>query len=183
MLPSAFVELHPPHLTIFYGAIAVIAGLAIFLLWALRSKLASRSLVALSPDGPHDGVRVIKIDAIEDKQSIQSVAQAMKNKERFIIVTRDPHFNPLGYDRHSATVWIGAAGGGTLMTIGAGVLVLAFLDPEPTSKLTAFALGGTIITLVGGAVLITILVTRAGYSSTMHFNQKTKVYEWTLSPN
>jgi hypothetical protein len=175
--------MHTPHLTTFLAAIAVIIGLAALLLWALRARRSPRALVALSPDDPHAGLRVITIDANKDKEAIQSVARAMKNKERFIIVTPDEHFNPLGYDRHSAHVWIGAAGGGTLMTIGAGALVLAFFDPEPTSKLTALVAGGVIITLAGGAVLITILVTRSGYTSAMHFNHKRKVYEWTLSPN
>ena len=61
----------------------------------------------------------------------------MKNKERFMILTDDKDFKPLGYDRHSAELWVGAAGGGLMMTIGGGALVLAFLDPEPTSKLGA----------------------------------------------
>ena len=175
--------MHGLHLTTFLGAIAVIIGLAVLLLWAIRARSARRALVALSPNDPHTGLRVITIDGNEDKDSIEMVARAMKNRERFIIVTDDEHFNPLGYDKHSAHVWIGAAGGGTLMTIGAGALVLAFLDPEPTSKLTALVVGGVLITLAGGAVLITILVTRSGYTSVMHFNHKRKVYEWTLSPN
>lgn len=119
---------------------------------------------------------------IRDKSSLQAVAQAMKNKEKFVIATSDKDFKPLGYDKYSAELWIGAAGGGVLMAIGGGALALAFLDPEPTSKLGALVTGGILITLAGGGVLITILVTRSRYQSSMKYNNETGQYEWTLEP-
>ncbi len=130
-----------------------------------------------------DDLPVITIDGTEAKEAVAEVARAMKAKERFKIVTSDRDFDPLGYDPHSAHIWIGAAGGGVLMTIGAGTLVLAFLDPEPTSKLTALIAGGVVMTLAGGGLIVTILVTRSRYTSAMRFDHKTKKYEWVLSPH
>jgi hypothetical protein len=122
------------------------------------------------------------IDGKDAQEVLQKIAKAMTEKKAFKIVTSDPKFDPLGLDQHSAHVWIGAAGGGLLMTIGAGALVLAFMDPEPTSKLTLLVGGGILMVLTGGGVVITILVTRAGYTSAMRFDQKTKKYEWVLQP-
>jgi hypothetical protein len=119
---------------------------------------------------------------LKDRASLEAVAQTMKNKEPFIIITDDENFNPLGYDRYSADIWLGAAGGGALMAIGAGAIYLAFIDPEPTSKLGLLVGGGVALALTGGGVIITVLVTRSKYSATMRFNQKTKKYEWTLAP-
>ena len=124
----------------------------------------------------------MKTITIQDRKSLEQVAAAMKARERFVVVTDDPNFQPLGHDRHSAEVWIGAAGGGTLMTVGAGALVLAFLDPEPTSKLGLLVAGGVIMTLTGGAVIITILVTRAKYTTVMRVDKETGKYEWILEP-
>ena len=131
---------------------------------------------------PDDKLPVIFIDGKPAKAEVQRIASAMKKKERFKVVTPDRDFNPLGYDRHSAHVWIGAAGGGVLMSIGAGALVLAFLDPEPTSKLTLLVTGGIVMTLSGGTIILTVVVTRGGYTSAMRVNHKTKNYEWVLSP-
>ncbi len=130
-------------------------------------------------DQNFDGTKKIEY---KDKTSLNEIAKAMKNKETFIISTDDKKFNPLGYDRYSADKWIGAAGGGTMMLIGAGALVLAFLDPEPTTKLGTLVIGGTIMTLAGGGVIITILITRAKYKSIMTFNKETGKYEWILEP-
>ena len=124
----------------------------------------------------------MKTIEINDHSSLEAVADAMKKKERFAVVTDDPDFRPLGLDRHSAEVWIGAAGGGMLMTFGAGALVLAFVDPEPTSKLGLLIGGGIAMALAGGGVIMTILVTRAKYTSVMRHDQKTGKYEWILEP-
>jgi hypothetical protein len=133
---------------------------------------------AMSDDEPE---RLREIEIV-DKASLREIAKAMKGKERFIIVTDDPNFKPLGYDRHSAEVWIGAAGGGLLMTIGAGALVLAFMDPEPTTKLTLMVGGGIAMVLAGGSVVLAILVTRSRYTSVMRRNPETGQFEWILEP-
>jgi alanine racemase len=44
---------------------------------------------------------------LRDKETVNEIAAAMKKRETFIIATDDPNFNPLGYDRHSAEVWLG----------------------------------------------------------------------------
>jgi len=72
----------------------------------------------------------MKTIELKDHASLEAIAESMQSGEPFIIITDDKNFNPLGYDRHSADVWLGAAGGGTLMTIGAGALVL-----EPILKI------------------------------------------------
>jgi hypothetical protein len=117
-----------------------------------------------------------------DKESLKQVAEAIKQEERFTIITKDPHFNPLGNDYHSANVWIAAAGGGGLMTIGAGSLLLAFLDSEPTSKLGILVTGGIILSLAGGGLLLVILLTRSLYTSNMKVNSPVGDYEWVLTP-
>jgi hypothetical protein len=134
---------------------------------------------AAMPDDDPEKMREIEI---VDKASLEAIAKAMKAKERFIIVTDDPNFKPLGYDRHSAEVWIGAAGGGLLMTIGAGVLVLAFMDPEPTTKLGLMVGGGIAVVLAGGTVVLAILITRSRYTSVMRRNPESGQYEWILEP-
>jgi hypothetical protein len=108
---------------------------------------------------------------LKDQASLELIAAAMKRGETFVILTEDSNFKPLGYDWHSAHVWIGA-----------GALVLAFLDPEPTSKLTALTVGGILMVLAGGGIIFTILVTRSGYVSTVHFDADSGKYEWILSP-
>jgi hypothetical protein len=124
----------------------------------------------------------VKAIEINDRFSLQSVAAAMKNGEPFMLITDDEKFDPLSYDRHSAEIWIGAAGGGVLMTGGLAFVALAFLDPEPTSKLSLLVGGGILTTLAGGGVILTILVTRSGYKSRMRRNPKTGRIEWTLEP-
>ena len=119
---------------------------------------------------------------LKDSDSLKEIVAAMKRKESFIITTDDPNFKPLGYDRYSAEKWIAAAGGGILMTLGAGALILAFVDPEPTSKLTIMVGGGIIMALTGGSIIITLLVVRSGYTSVMRFNKKSGQYEWILEP-
>ena len=45
------------------------------------------------------------------------------------------------------------AGGGTMMLLGVGMILLAFFDPEPTTKLGLLVGGGIATALGGGAVL------------------------------
>jgi hypothetical protein len=124
-------------------------------------------------------MRTIKL---EGRSSLEAVVSAMRDKETFIIVSEDKDFNPLGYDLHSALVWIGAAGGGMLMILGAGAIVLAFLDPEPTSKLGLLVGGGVLMAVTGGGVILTILITRSSYAATMRYDQREGKYEWILRP-
>ena len=131
--------------------------------------------------GRHDDDPLKEI-RVKDKASLEAIVEAMKKKERFIIVTDDPEFRPLGYDKHSAETWIGAAGGGLLMTIGAGALVMAFMDPEPTTKLGLLVGGGIAMTLAGGGVILALLITRSQYISVMRRNPETGQYEWILEP-
>ena len=119
---------------------------------------------------------------LHDRQSLAQIAQAMKKKETFVIITKDEDFDPLGTDRYSAEIWIGALGGGMLITVGAGALVLAFADPEPTTKLGLMVSGGILVTLAGGGVILTILITRSGYTSMMRADPITGQYEWLLKP-
>jgi hypothetical protein len=119
---------------------------------------------------------------IKDRASLKTIADLMKRKKPFVILTDDPNFKPLGHDRHSAEIWIGAAGAGLLMYIGAGALALAFMDPEPTTKLGLLIVGGTMMVLTGGGIIITILVTRSGYTSAVHYNHETGKFEWFLQP-
>jgi len=119
---------------------------------------------------------------LHDRESLLQIADAMSRRQTFVIVTDDELFHPLGTDRHSTEVWVGALGGGMLITVGAGALVLAFMDPEPTTKLGLLVSGGILVTLAGGGVILTILVTRSGYRSVMRVNSVTGHYEWLLTP-
>jgi len=119
----------------------------------------------------------------ENKLALKKISAAMKKKEVFVIETPDSNFNPLGYDRYSAQKWMEFAGGGMLMAIGGGAIVLAFMDPEPTSKLGLLVGGGAVMVLAGGGVILAIVVTRSSYSSEVVFNKKTGNYEWKLLPS
>jgi len=123
-----------------------------------------------------------KTITLADRSSLKEIVEAMKKKERFVVITDDPNFKPLGLDRYSAEKWIGAAGGGLLMTLGAGALVLAFVDPEPTSKLGLMVGGGIAMAITGGGIIVTLLITRSRYTSIMRFNKDTNHYEWMLEP-
>ena len=131
---------------------------------------------------PRSQLPAIYMDGEKDKAAVQRIAHAMKRKESFRIITPDSKFDPLGYDKHSAEIWLGAAGGGLLMTVGAGALVLAFLDPEPTSKLGLLITGGIVLTLSGGGVILTVIITRRGYEAGVRIDQRTGTYEWVLRP-
>ncbi len=124
---------------------------------------------------------MLKIELM-DRASLEAILDAMKRRTSFCIVTDDPHFNPLGFDRHSAQVWIGAAVGGILMSIGGGALVLAFLDPEPTSKLGLLVGGGIGMAFTGGIIILAVIVMRSGYTSIMRYDKTSGKYEWHLQP-
>lgn len=124
----------------------------------------------------------MKIIELNDPISLDQIAKAMKAKEVFKILTSDAKFNPLGFDRHSAEVWIAAAGGGLLLTLGGGTILLAFLDPEPTSKLGLMVIGGTLMTMAGGGIILSILITRSNYTSEMSYDKEKEKYSWTLRP-
>ena len=158
----------------------------------------------------------------KNEESVKKIASAMKNRERFKIITDDPDFKPLAHDKRSAMTWLTVAGlvatttggalvattttlvGGTLISIGTGALFLAFIDPEPMSKL-GLLVGGSFATILGGGgiallgslgtlslaslsasgtlgVITTILVTRSHYKSVMRKNNETGLFEWTLEP-
>jgi len=44
---------------------------------------------------------------LKDRSSLEEIVTSMKNKERFIIITDDPNFKPLGYDKYSAENGLG----------------------------------------------------------------------------
>lgn len=75
------------------------------------------------------------------------------------------------------------AGAGGLMLIGAGAILLAFFDPEPTSKLALLVGGGLAATLGGGGtILVTILITRKDYEWEQRVNPKTGEVKWEARP-
>ena len=119
---------------------------------------------------------------LHDKASLGEVAVAMKERKTFVLTTEDKQFNPLSHDPHSVETWLGALGGGALMTIGAGALGLAFLDREPTSKLGLLVAGGITMALTGGGILFSILIMRRRYSAVLRINAETKRFEWVLTP-
>jgi hypothetical protein len=126
--------------------------------------------------------KIMKRIELTDHKSLEEIAEEMKEKHQFVIITDDKDFNPLGHDKHSAEMWMGAAGGGLLMVIGGGAILMAFLDPEPTTKLGLLIAGGTIITLCGGGILFTIIITRSKYAAIVSVDKNTGKYEWILTP-
>lgn len=74
------------------------------------------------------------------------------------------------------------AGAGGLMLLGAGCILLAFFDPEPTTKL-GLLVGGGIAAILGGAmVLLTVIITRKKYKWKMHIDPKTGKTIWEAEP-
>lgn len=65
------------------------------------------------------------------------------------------------------------AGGGTMMLLGVGMILLAFFDPEPTTKLGLLVGGGIATALGGGAVLLTVILTRKKYEFEMSVDKET----------
>jgi hypothetical protein len=74
------------------------------------------------------------------------------------------------------------AGAGGLMVFGAGAILLAFFDPEPTSKLALLVGGGLAAALGGGTIFVTILITRKDYEWEQKVNPKTGEVEWVARP-
>jgi hypothetical protein len=74
------------------------------------------------------------------------------------------------------------AGAGVMMLLGAGMILLAFFDPEPTTKL-GLLLGGGIATIIGGgAVLLTVILTRKNYEWEMEVDKETGQVKWKAKP-
>jgi hypothetical protein len=118
-----------------------------------------------------------------NKQNVKLIAKAFKRRNQFAILTNDPQFNPLGHDKHSAEVWIASIGGGFLMLSGAGSILLAFVDPEPTTKLAFMIYGGFGLLFAGGGLLYTIVLSRRNYSSSVSIDPITKKFIWIMTPN
>ncbi|MGO9612602.1 MAG: hypothetical protein ACLPX5_06175 [Dissulfurispiraceae bacterium] len=149
----------------------------------------------------------------------KEVKKAMKSKDKFVLVTRDPHWDPASDNPLNVAKWmygsavprwlmarLVAAGFGTpycgestssrldagekgaivgasaLMLLGAGMVVLAYLDPEPTSKLGLLVGGGISCALGGGTIFIVILLTRKKYRFKKKFNPKTGDIEFEAEP-
>jgi hypothetical protein len=74
------------------------------------------------------------------------------------------------------------AGASGLMLVGAGMMVLAFLDPEPTSKLGALIVGGVCCLVGGGMILAAVLLTRKNYRWKKKFNPTTGEMEFEAEP-
>lgn len=74
------------------------------------------------------------------------------------------------------------AGGGTMMLLGAGMILLAFFDPEPTTKLGLLVGGGITAVLGGGAVFLTVILTRKKYEWEMSVDNKTGKVTWKARP-
>ena len=74
------------------------------------------------------------------------------------------------------------AGAGILMLLGAGMILLAFFDPEPTTKLGLLVGGGIATILGGGMILLTIILTRKNYEWEMHVDPKTRKVVWKGKP-
>lgn len=73
-------------------------------------------------------------------------------------------------------------GAGGLILIGAGMILLAFFDPEPTSKLTLLVVGGITAMMGGGAILLFIILTRKKYKWSGSLDKKTGKITWTAEP-
>jgi len=74
------------------------------------------------------------------------------------------------------------AGGGAMMLFGEGMILLAFFDPEPTTKLGLLVGGGIATVLGGGAVLLTVILTRKKYEWEMSVDKKTGKVTWKARP-
>lgn len=74
------------------------------------------------------------------------------------------------------------AGASGLMLAGAGMILLAFFDPEPTSKLGLLVGGGLVAVLGGGAIFASIFMMRNDYTWTCEIDATTGKVVWTASP-
>jgi hypothetical protein len=138
---------------------------------------ANGPAAAVAP--PPAALRVIEF---HDRSSVKAIAEAMAGHETFALTTRDARFQPLGRDVYSAHVWIESAGGGMLMTFGAGLLVAAFTSDTPLSKMGLYVSGGSILALTGGLILQTILLTRPHYAAVHDVDAVTGNHRWILKP-
>jgi len=69
-----------------------------------------------------------------------------------------------------------------MVLIGAGIILLAYFDQEPTSKLGLLVSGGIITLLGGGGVLLTVILTRKKYEWEMSYDKKTEKVKWKARP-
>lgn len=74
------------------------------------------------------------------------------------------------------------AGGGAMMLLGAGMILLAFFDPEPTTKLGLLCGGGIMAILGGGALILTVVLTRKKYEWEMVVDKETGKVIWKARP-
>jgi len=156
----------------------------------------------------------------DQKDWQNQVKEAMDNKEKFILITKDKEWdpnsnNPLDISKwiwgSILPIWVAAllkqhntslgnyaisanaanldggekaaiAGASGLMLLGAGMILLAFFDPEPTSKL-GLMVGGGIAAMLGGAgILLSIILTRKNYKFKKRINPETGEVEFEAEP-
>lgn len=128
---------------------------------------------------------LIRIDT-KEKGWQKKVTKLMKKRIAFIIVTQDPNFLPDAKDLRTARKWVygdgpAIAGGGAMVAVGGTMIILAFIDPEPTSKLAVMVVGGTILVFGGGSYMFTIAVMRRQYSFRLR-STKSGLFEWEANP-
>jgi hypothetical protein len=117
----------------------------------------------------------------------KKVADLMKRKFAFTLVTEDPEFVPDARDLKNAGKWVigdgpGIVGGGALVVVGGTMIILAFVDPEPTTTLMGMVAGGAILTIAGGTYMFSIALMRRKYSFRFSVNTGGR-FEWKATPS
>lgn len=74
---------------------------------------------------------------------------------------------------------VGASG---LILVGCGMILLAFFDPEPTSKLGLLVAGGVVSVLSGGGIFAFILIKRGEYEWEQEVDLTTGKVIWKARP-
>lgn len=115
----------------------------------------------------------------------RKVAELMKKRKKFKIVSVDnvgietaafslgTHQNPTRSIPLDDGDKLFIAGAGAMMLFGAGMILLAFFDSEPTTKLGLLVGGGIAAVLGGGLVILAILLTRKKYQWTLEYDAET----------
>ncbi len=114
------------------------------------------------------------------------VAELMKRGVAFTIVTGDPNFLPGANDLANARKWVkgdgpAIAGAGAMIGAGGLMIVLAFIDPEPTTTLMGMVTGGAILVAGGGTYLFTIAAMRRRYRFRLASATGGR-FEWEAAP-
>jgi hypothetical protein len=114
------------------------------------------------------------------------VAELMKRGVAFSIVTADPDFLPGANDIANARKWVrgdgpAIAGAGAMIGAGGLMIVLAFVDPEPTTTLMGMVGGGALLVAGGGTYLFTIAVMRRRYRFRLSSSTGGR-FEWEAVP-